>query len=313
MKWLVTGSSGYIGQHVILSMLENGFEVVGMDAIKPDQHSPVASKIKHYQMDLLDIPEVLELIKNEKCQGIINLAALKSVEDSIKNPSSYFSVNCEAPLSLLNESSKYGIKYFIQSSTAAVYGNFKGNFADENSPTFPISPYGKSKLDFEEKLQHYTAHSDISSTSLRFFNVLGSGGKSLRDKSRTNILPKIIDAISNGKKPKVFGTDYPTPDGTCVRDYVHVEDVAYAHTLAAAKILSTNLPPVMNLGTGKGHSVLEVIRKVEEVLGVSIDVEFAERRQGDVASLVASVDLARDFLSFKSTKSFDEMIESALE
>jgi UDP-glucose 4-epimerase len=312
MKWLVTGSSGYIGQHVILSMLENGFELVGMDAIKPDKDSNVASKIKHFQIDLMDTPEVMKLIQNEKCQGIINLAALKSVEESIKNPSTYFRVNCEAPMNLLKESSNYGIKYFIQSSTAAVYGNFKGDLADENSPTLPISPYGKSKLDFEEKLQRYTEDSDIRSTSLRFFNVLGSSGKSLRDKSRTNILPKIIDAISKGEKPKIFGTDYPTPDGTCVRDYVHVEDVAYAHTLAAARIVSTNLPPVMNLGTGKGHSVLEVIRKVEEVLGVSIDVEFAERRQGDVASLVASVDLARDFLSFKSNKSFHEMIESAL-
>ena len=312
MKWLVTGSSGYIGQHVVLSMLEQGLNLIGIDSVEQGKNSLLSGKFKQFQLNISDTSEVIDLILNEKCEGIINLAALKSVEESIKNPSEYFRVNYQAPLDLLKGSSKIGIQCFIQSSTAAVYGNLESGIALEQSPTSPVTPYGSSKLNFEIELHKYSQEYGIKSTSLRFFNVLGARHPSLRDKSRSNILPKVMEALSRNEKPQIFGSDYPTPDGTCVRDYVHVEDIANAHTLAAARILGGNLPPVMNLGTGKGHSVLEVISKIEEVLEKKIEIELAERRQGDVASLVASVELARNYLNFQSHKTFDEMIESSL-
>lgn len=312
MKWLITGSSGYIGQHVMLSMLEHGINAIGVDSQLQDIDTPAYNSFKQFQLDVSKTSEVLDLIAIERCEGIINLAALKSVEESIKNPSEYFRINYQAPLDLLTGSSKIGVQCFIQSSTAAVYGNLREGIATEDSPTSPVSPYGESKLNFERELYKYSQEFGIKATSLRFFNVLGSRHPKLRDKSTSNILPRILEALSRNEKPRVFGSDYPTKDGTCVRDYVHVEDIANAHTLTASRILEKKLPPVMNLGTGIGHSVLEVVGKVGDVLGKEIEIEVTDRREGDVASLVASVELAKNFLNFKCQKTFDEMIESSL-
>lgn len=312
MTWLVTGSSGYIGQHVVEQFLLSGLAVIGLDSKKCPISSPLCNKFKVYLGDICDQLFVSEVFKKESIVGIVNLAALKSVEESLSKPGLYEKVNHEGVEVLLSEAVKADVKYFIQSSTAAIYGSSINGYVDESSPTVPISPYGKTKLRAEEALVAKMRNGEIKGTSLRYFNVIGSSRPELKDSSRANIVPMVLAALSAGQRPKIFGDDYETPDGTCVRDYVHVMDIARAHVLVAQKIQEQDLPSAINIGTGRGYSVREIMEEILRQKGSSLTPEIQPRRQGDPSMLVARVQVAEDSLGFKAKKGLDEMISSAI-
>lgn len=312
MTWLVTGSSGYIGQHVVQQFLSNGLEVIGLDRNESPINSPLNNKIKVYLGDICNHLFVSEVFKKESIVGIINLAALKSVDESLAKPELYKHVNFQGVQTLLSESIKSGVQYFIQSSTAAVYGSSQDGFVDEKSETNPISPYGTTKLMAESALSAEIRRGAIRGTSLRYFNVIGSSSPELQDSSKANIVPMVLGAIREGQNPRIFGADYETPDGTCVRDYVHVVDIARAHLQAAERVQKLDLPPAINIGSGRGYSVREIMNEILAQSGSSLIPEVHPRRPGDPSSLVARVDLADQVLGFRAELSLSQMVSSAI-
>lgn len=312
MTWLVTGSSGYIGQHVVEQFLSKGLEVIGLDTKKCPIDSPLSDTFKFYLGDICDQLFVSEVLKKESIVGIVNLAALKSVEESLSKPKLYEKVNHEGVEILLSEAVKADVKYFIQSSTAAVYGSSTDGYVDESSPTVPISPYGITKLRAEAALVAKVRDGEIKGTSLRYFNVIGSSRLELKDSSKANIVPMVLAALYAGQNPKIFGDDYETPDGTCVRDYVHVMDIARAHVLVAQKIQEQDLPAAINIGTGQGYSVREMIHEILNQKGSTLAPVIEARRLGDPSMLVAKVKLAQEVLGFRAEKVLSEMVSSAI-
>jgi len=312
MAWLVTGTSGYIGQHVVHQLLLNGFEAVGIDSKPLWSHSPLIEKFTNYVGDICDADLISQILEKNSITGIINLAALKSVEESIQKPLLYKKVNHSGVQSLLSASKSVGVKYFIQSSTAAVYGSSEDGYVDELGPTNPISPYGETKLKAESALSEAMNIGTLRGTSLRYFNVIGSASPALKDTSTVNIIPMVLAALAKNQSPKIFGDDYPTPDGTCVRDYVHVMDIARAHVLAAQELMLKILPPAINIGTGKGYSVREMMHEILKQRGSTLVPEILPRRKGDPSMLVARVDLAAQVLGFRAEKGLEDMVASAI-
>ena len=312
MSWLVTGASGYIGQHVVQQLLLNGFGVVGIDTKPLCSGAPLLKKFTNYVGDICDSDFISGILETNAVTGIINLAALKSVEESIQKPEFYEKVNHSGVQSLLSASNSAGVKFFIQSSTAAVYGSSEDGYVDELSPTNPISPYGETKLKAESALLEAMNMGILRGTSLRYFNVIGSASPALKDASTANIVPMVLSALAKNQSPKIFGDDYSTPDGTCVRDYVHVMDIAQAHVLAAQALIVKALPPAINIGTGKGYSVREMMHEILKQKGSLLVPEILPRRNGDPSMLVARVDLAAQVLGFRAEKGLEEMIASAI-
>jgi UDP-glucose 4-epimerase len=305
--WLLTGGAGYIGSHVADAFLAAGKEVVIYDSLYQGLESRIEYLRKKYNKeiplivaDIRDTAKFDEVLSTYKPYGIIHTAALKAVGESMEKPDEYFEVNFHATTKILELTTQHGIKNFIFSSTAAVYGSpDHSNPIKEDDPKDPISPYGASKLAAEGEVNKFLAIPGNHGTSLRFFNVVGTGAPELLDNSVENLVPIVINKLKAGEPPIIYGTDYPTPDGTCVRDYVDVRDIASAH-LAAADF-NGELPLALNVGTGVGGSVRDVIRLVAEASGhtgvVALEVE---RRAGDPAFLCADVSLIEDVLGFCS-------------
>ena len=275
-KWLVTGGAGFIGAHVTDLFLNNGKQVVLVDSLLKGMESRVEYLRKKHNTDVplevFDIREkrmLEEVIVRNEFKGIVHLAALKSVNESVDNPTEYMDVNYSATNELLKLAQKHGIKKFIFSSTAAVYGEPDSmQPCKENDPLNPISPYGSTKLDAERKVTQFVTTPGNSGTSFRFFNVVGTSSKELVDNSVENLVPIVLGKLSNKEAPEIFGNDYPTKDGTCVRDFVDVRDIAAAHLVAANT--SRQIPTVINLGTGTATSVRQVIDIVLKIKGISI-------------------------------------------
>ena len=315
--WLITGGAGYVGAHVTDEFLAKGKDVVIYDSL----HRGLESRIKHLRKkynkeiplvvaDIRDIDKFEEVLAIYKPHGIIHTAALKAVGESMENPNEYFDANHAATAKMLELVTKYQIKYFIFSSTAAVYGApDHSKPIKEDAPKNPISPYGASKLAAEDEVDKFLAIPGNRGTSLRFFNVVGTAAPEILDNSVENLVPIVINKLKAGEQPVVYGSDYPTPDGTCVRDYVDVRDVARAH-LATADFEGV-LPLAMNIGTGRGSSVREVIKLICEVAGRSDVVAIdAGRRAGDSAFLCADVSLIESVIGFRSTYALEESISS---
>jgi UDP-glucose 4-epimerase len=315
--WLLTGGAGYIGTHIADEFIRNGKSVVIVDSLYQGLESRIVflrakhgAEIPFIKCDIRDYNEIENVIRDYKIDGIVHTAALKAVGESMEKPDEYFQVNLDATKELIEIAKRNGVKKFIFSSTAAVYGSPDSmEPCKEDGPKAPISPYGDSKYQAESSVMAFINEPGNHGTSLRFFNVVGAAAPELLDNSVENLVPIVLGKLEKGEAPVIFGTDYPTTDGTCIRDYVDVRDIARAH-LAAANA-TTALPPALNIGTGRGASVREIIKLVLDATNKS-DTAVIEnpRRAGDPAFLCADVTLAKSAMGFESQYSLEASIRS---
>jgi UDP-glucose 4-epimerase len=290
MNILVTGGAGYIGSHTVLELVDRGYGVVVLDNLSRGHRSALQG-VDFVQGDTGDSGLVKELLKKHEVEAVIHFAASSLVGESVRQPAAYYHNNVVKGLALLDAMVECGVECLVFSSTAAVYGEPLEVPIPEGHPTVPTNPYGATKLALEGAMRWYGEAYGLRCVSLRYFNAAGADpeGEIGEDHDpETHLIPLVLRAAA-GLLPhlEVFGTDYPTPDGTCVRDYIHVSDLAQAHALALDGLAMGAPSAVYNLGNGKGHSVLEVIRAAEEVVGRPIKIKYGPRRPGDPAALVA--------------------------
>ena len=301
VTWLVTGGAGYIGSHIVVRLLESGYRVIVIDNLSTGRRQRIPSNVKFIEGDILDLEFLKSVLSENEVTGVIHLAGKKSVVESFSVPEDYFRTNVKGTINLLRACEAMDVKYFIFSSTAAVYRDPKSDVAlRENAALSPSSPYGESKLSAEKAILG-ESNSKISKVIFRYFNVTGLLKPDLAESDAPNLVPVIQRAILNNVPVEIYGSDHHTRDGTCIRDYVHVLDIADAH-LAAIKLLETSSEiraEVLNLGTGKGHSVLEVIDNFEKLGKTSIKRIFLNRRHGEPSVIVCDPGLAKSILGWE--------------
>ncbi len=315
MTWLVTGGAGYIGAHIARCLEESGRSVAVLDDLSTGIRDFVGSGTTFHQGSILD-PEALRAALTETdgtpITGVIHCAGFKYAGESVKRPLHTYTQNVRGTQHLLEVMAEVGVQRIVFSSSAGVYGTPDVELVTEETATTPESPYGESKLIGEWLLRNVGRVSDLTHTSLRYFNVVGSGYSDIYDVSPFNLFPVVMKTLTEGGIPKVRGNDYPTPDGSCVRDYVHVQDIALAHVAAAARMENgTPIERVYNLGSGTGASVLEIMSAVAKVTGIAFEPEILDRRPGDPARIVAAGDLARRDLEWDTRHSLEDMVASA--
>lgn len=313
MTWLLTGGAGYIGSHVARSLLASDREVVVLDDLSTGHIETIPAGVPLAQGSVRDTAFVVETLRHHDVTGVIHLAAKKAVGESVELPLYYYRENVDGILSLLEAMTEVGVKNFVYSSSAGVYGEPETSPVLEDGPTVPMSPYGETKL-IGEWLTRDSARirGDLSWIALRYFNVAGAGAPELGDTSVANLIPIVLRAVANNVTPQVFGDDYPTPDGTCIRDYIHVADLADAHVQAAAVTESEQIGNAINIGTGNGDSVLDVITSISRALNQPVPHQVVARRAGDPAELVAAIDKAESVLNWTASLDLDAMTESAV-
>jgi UDP-glucose 4-epimerase len=302
-KILVTGGAGYIGSLTTYQLRERGFDVVVVDDLSRGHRHNVPPEILHV-VHLQDTPALLPLL--EGVDAVVHFAAFIAVGESAREPELYFSNNVGGSLSLLAAMARVGVRRMVFSSTAAVYGNPATIPIPEDSPFAPVSPYGESKVIMERMLKQLDEFRGLRSVALRYFNACGalpSAGLGELHEPETHLIPLLLRAIETGEPIKIFGDDYPTPDGTCVRDYIHVSDLAEAHVAALDYLMRGGASDAFNVGTGRGDTVMEVMRMVEEVTGHKVPYVIAPRRDGDTAELVADSTRLRQKLNWKPLRS----------
>jgi UDP-glucose 4-epimerase len=311
MTWLVTGGAGYIGAHVVRALLRDGSGVVVLDDLSTGEASRVDPEAAFVEGSVLDRGLVRTALREHGVTGVVHIAAKKQVGESMADPLLYYRENVEGMVALLESCRAKGVDKIVFSSSAATYGLPDVDLVDEYTPGVPLSPYGESKLIGEWMLRHGERAYGMRAMSLRYFNVAGAASPDLGDTGVYNLIPMVFERLQAGERPRVFGGDYPTPDGTCVRDYVHVADIADAH-LAAAKALDAGSPgATYNVGRGEGSSVLDVLRVVGEVTGLDTTPDVVDRRPGDPARIVAAVDRIREGLGFTAAHDLRSMVDSA--
>ncbi len=287
---LVTGGAGYIGSHTVRLLLEQGHDVAVVDDLsKGYKHNVPGNRL--YKLNLTETNALAEVLKQTRSEAVIHFAAFIAVGESMREPGRYFENNVGGSLSLLNAMVRTGVRHLVFSSTAAVYGNPASSPIFETFPIQPVNPYGESKVMVETLLRWFDEIHRVTSVTLRYFNASGAdpeGRLGEEHEPETHLIPLILRAIETGQPITVFGDDYDTPDGTCIRDYVHVNDLAQAHILALEYLLEGGASDRFNVGTGTGHTVLEVIRAVEEATGKKVPYVVGPRREGDAAALVAA-------------------------
>ncbi len=316
MTTLVIGGAGYIGSHVVHLLQERGESVVVVDDLSTGFESRLggAPLIKQ-DVTAGDAVEVLEREMRERdVKAVIHFAAHKQVGESVEKPEMYWHDNIGGLANVLDAAQRAGVRDFVFSSSAAVYGMPDVDLVDEELECRPINPYGATKYVGEWMLADAERAHGMRTVALRYFNVAGAGAPELADTLVMNLVPIVLDALESGKTPKVFGNDYNTPDGTCIRDYVHVEDLADAHIAALGYLEDDEREHrVFNVGTGKGSSVLEVIDAIARAKGIEIEPEMAPRRAGDPARLVCSTERIEKALGWTSSKDLDDIVRSAVE
>lgn len=299
---LVAGGAGYIGSHVQKQLLEEGFDVLVFDDLSSGDRVNVLPEAEFIEGSILD-KKAIGFAMAQRIDGVVHLAAKKAVGESMFHPELYAENNISGSVNILNAMADNGVKHIVFSSSAAVYGMPLYTPIDEEHPIAPINYYGYTKRCIEENMDWYAKLGKLNYAALRYFNAVGyAADKSItgRERNPQNLMPIIMEAAT-GKREKfsVFGKDYDTPDGTCVRDYVHVSDLAKAHTAAMQKLMNGNSSFIVNLGTGKGTSVQEIIDATERVIGKKLNYDYAERRAGDPAKLTANADKARQLLDWQ--------------
>lgn len=314
MAWLVTGGAGYIGSHVVRALAKEGLEPVVFDDLSSGLAEFVPDGVPFVQATILDRTALLDTIDRYGITGVVHVAGYKYAGVSVRRPLHTYEQNVTGTATLLEAMAERGVDRIVFSSSAAVYGTPPSDVVTEETPKAPESPYGESKLIGEWLLRDQGVATGLRHTSLRYFNVVGSGEPDLYDASPHNLFPLVFQALLDGKAPKIFGDDYDTPDGTCVRDYVHVADLAVSHA-AAAKRLDAGDPveSAYNLGSGSGVSVRQIMDAMAEATGIAFAPEVAPRRQGDPDRIVAEGVLAARDLEWKMRHTLLEMVTSAWE
>ena len=315
-KVLITGGAGYIGSVIASYLLDNGFEVTVVDDLSTGNKGSVDKRASFHQGSILDESFLIKSLTG--IDTVIHCAAKSLVGESFANAQLYSQVNTDGTNTLLKAMVQSGVNKIIFSSTAAVYGEANNNPLLENSQINPINPYGQSKYAAEQLISGF-ANEGNAAVTFRYFNVAGSyksdSGELLVEnhKNETHLIPKILkNTLRNGadSKVEIYGNNFPTKDGTCIRDYLHVQDLAHAHLLAIEK-LDTGVSKVFNLGSGVGYSVLEVLSEIESVMGVKLNRVISPARKGDPAVLLAAISKAKDELGWKPEASLNEIISSS--
>ncbi len=313
---LVTGGAGYIGSHTRYFLEKSGHSVVVVDNLSRGYREAVPAEILRVT-DIRDKEKIVEILKKESIEAVIHFAAYISVGESTKLPELYFANNVGGSVALFEAMLEAGVKRLVFSSTAAAYGIPKTVPIPETETIAPINPYGESKVMVETILDWLDRYREFRSIRLRYFNACGSepaAGLGERHDPETHLIPLILQAVQTGKPVTLFGDDYPTPDGTCIRDYIHVSDLAQAHINAIESLLDGAPSNVFNVGTGEGHSVKEVVSAVEQVTGRKAPFTMGPRREGDPPSLVADSSKLQKTLGWKPTRAdLDKIVADAWE
>ena len=314
MTWLVTGGAGYIGAHVVQKLVDAGHDVVVLDEATTGTHR-LPPQVTLVQANLTQNQTLHRLFNDYDFEGVVHVAARKQVRESVEKPLFYWRENIGGLTNLLTAMQVHSVKNLVFSSSAAVYGQPQlGSDAmiAENAHCNPINPYGATKLAGEWMAEALTVSDDFKVVALRYFNVGGAGNANLGDEYSYNLIPIVFDALEKNESPIVFGKDFDTLDGTCIRDYVHVEDLADAHVSAVEYVRKAEPKfTAINIGTGKGSSVLEVMNMVAKVSGIEFEPKFVQARQGDPAALVAEVSRAKELLNWVSKRSLEDIVRSA--
>jgi UDP-glucose 4-epimerase len=312
MRVLVTGGGGYIGSVAIERLVKRGHYVVALDNFERGHHAAVHPDAEQVSCDLRDAEHTSRAVAASRAEAVLHFAALHLVSESVDKPGEYYRTNVSGGINLLNAVAQEGIERFVFSSTAAVYGEPESLPILESSPKKPINPYGHSKWMVEQMLPVYSDRYRINYAAFRYFNVAGASDERGEDhRPETHIIPVALQVLLGQRDAfTVFGTDYPTPDGTAIRDYVHVVDLADAH-IEAIERLDTSLGAI-NLGTRDGFSVRQIVDSINRVTGKELSVVYGERRAGDPPALIADTTLARELINWNPTRStMDDMIGSA--
>lgn len=312
MTWLVTGGAGYIGAHVLRAFRDAGIGTVCLDDLSSGHRDFVPAEIPFVEASILDRAAVQGALEEHGVTGVVHVAGFKYAGVSVQRPLHTYQQNVTGTVVLLEAMQEVGVDQVVFSSSAATFGTPSTDLVTEDSPTAPESPYGESKLIGEWLLRDQERAAGLRHTSLRYFNVVGSGTDEVYDSSPHNLFPLVIEALLEQRTPRINGDDYPTPDGTCVRDYIHVADLASSH-VAAAQALEAGraLAPVYNLGSGDGLSVRQIMDAMARGTGVDFTPEIHPRRPGDPARIVASGELAARDVDWQMRHTIDEMVVSA--
>ncbi len=317
---LVTGGAGYIGSHCVLALLAKGFDVVIFDNLETGHIETVETlkkegNVQFVKGDLKNLEDINSVFEKFQIDAVVHFAALSLVGESVKEPQKYYYNNVYGTLNLLNTMLSHDVKKIVFSSTAATYGEPEYIPIDEKHPQNPINPYGNTKLVVEKIMDDYSKAYDLRSVRLRYFNVAGADSKARVGEwhePETHLIPNVLKStFSGGKTFEMYGDDYPTKDGTCVRDYINVEDLAQAHILALEYLNNGGETNYFNLGTKNGDTVKEVFSACETVTEKTIPVNVMPRRAGDPASLVADNSKAKEVLGWNPQKTLEESISTA--